>query len=84
MHASSRAAEEEHDTTCSRFCWMRCGGCCCIAFGVMLIAIGGVAPVLIDSIIDHIPYELTIDLEIVDREVLEIRERRQATAEVVE
>ena len=52
MHASSQAAEEEHGATCSRFCWMQCGGCCCIAFGVMLIAMGGVAPVLIDSIID--------------------------------
>ena len=53
MHASSRLAEDEADgATCTRFCMMQCTGCCCIALGVMLIAIGGVAPVLIDSIID--------------------------------
>lgn len=53
MHVSSRLAEDEvDDATCTRFCMMQCSGCCCIALGVMLIAIGGVAPVLIDSIID--------------------------------
>lgn len=47
--------ELEHDAEgakCTRFCCMQCSGCFCIGLGVLLITIGGVAPVLVDSVID--------------------------------
>jgi hypothetical protein len=56
MDASARAAALERDEdapTCTRFCWMQCGGCCCIALGVTLIAMGSLTPLIIDSVIDN-------------------------------
>ena len=37
---------------CSRFCMMQCGGCCCIAVGVLLISFGSLTPLMIDTSID--------------------------------
>ncbi len=39
---------------------------------------------LVDRVVDHVADELAVDLQVIDRQVLEVGKRRQAAAEIIE